>query len=153
MAAVVDHFTHPNATSMINVDICRAEHHRFGSKQFSLQRLMHIKVAQRFLRLAPAGRLTAPRSHLGELGPLGKHVKLYARYIATGPLIGTAIIKPHGGNEFHKLVTFRKSIANERIGVRADTELHGFARNAQGLASTIFIQLNGTITAGGTLPF
>ena len=153
MTAVIDHLTHPHAATVINIDICRAEHHRFGSKQFGLQRLMHIKVAQRFLRRASTGGLTAPRRHLGELGPLGKHVELHTGYIATGPLIGSSIIEPHGGNKLHELVPFRKHVTNERIGMCADPKLHGLARNTQGLAATIFIQLNGTITTGGTLPF
>ena len=92
VAAVVDNFTHPNAAAVVDVDIRRAEHHRFAGEQLGLQFLVNVQILRGFLGRTAVDIRAAATGNLHKFRLLREHVKLHARLIAAVALIKAATV-------------------------------------------------------------
>ena len=126
VAAVIDDLGHPHAPAVIDVDIGRAEHHRLGGKHLGLQGLMHIQIFHGIIGM-PTGRrgiAAARRRHGHKTRLLGEDVELHAGDITAGALISAPVVQSNAGDNLHIRMLLGQAIGDDRVGVRANAELH-----------------------------
>ena len=129
VAAVVHHLAHPHATTCIDVDAARAEHHRLTGEELHLQLGMHLKACDGILWIARAGVRGFQRSRI-----LGVNREGHAGATA---LLGATFVQHTPRDE--ALRPRRQEVFDHAVRMRADAIRDVLSMRAQRLATRIGI--------------